>query len=58
MLVRDVQISPFKAANSDEKYVEEILITAGDDVNQVTRDSLHAFWSYIQADICNFLSIF
>ena len=33
-------MSPFKASNSDEKYVEEILITAGDDVNQVTHTKM------------------
>lgn len=31
------QVSPLKAKGSDEKYVEEILITAGDDINQVRR---------------------
>ncbi len=29
------QISPFKKIGTDERYVEEVLITAGDDVNQV-----------------------
>lgn len=29
-------MSPFKKEGSDEKYIEETLITAGDDVNQVS----------------------
>jgi hypothetical protein len=33
--VRGLQISPFKVEGTDKRYVEEVLITAGDDVNQV-----------------------
>jgi len=29
------QVSPFKVAGSKDRYIEETLITAGDDVNQV-----------------------
>ncbi len=32
-----LQLSPFKKIGTDERYVEEVLITAGDDVNQVSR---------------------
>jgi hypothetical protein len=36
------QLSPFKKIGTDERYVEEVLITAGDDVNQVPPPCLRA----------------
>lgn len=52
------QISPFKAANSDEKYLEEILITAGDDINQVRtymKETPEGYLEYGALDVINYL---
>jgi len=50
------QISPFKAKDSDsKKYVEEILITAGDDVNQCRRYMKEGVYEYGAKDVIDFL---
>jgi len=49
------QISPFKAKDSDSKYVEEILITAGDDVNQCRRYMKEGVYEYAAKDVIDFL---
>ena len=48
------QVSPHKAAGSDEKYVEEPLFTAGDDVNSCRRFMKKVDggrWSFPAADV-------
>eukprot|EP00285_Hemiselmis_virescens_P003758 CAMPEP_0173415062 /NCGR_PEP_ID=MMETSP1356-20130122/84659_1 /TAXON_ID=77927 ORGANISM="Hemiselmis virescens, Strain PCC157" /NCGR_SAMPLE_ID=MMETSP1356 /ASSEMBLY_ACC=CAM_ASM_000847 /LENGTH=621 /DNA_ID=CAMNT_0014377285 /DNA_START=156 /DNA_END=2021 /DNA_ORIENTATION=+ len=52
------QVSPFKAQGSEEKYVEEILITAGDDVNQCReymKNNAEGVYEYSAMDVLNYL---
>ena len=48
------QVSPFKKAGETARYVEEILITAGDDVNRCKlfmKQDEHGDWSYTAGDV-------
>eukprot|EP00288_Rhodomonas_lens_P018089 CAMPEP_0177704516 /NCGR_PEP_ID=MMETSP0484_2-20121128/8229_1 /TAXON_ID=354590 /ORGANISM="Rhodomonas lens, Strain RHODO" /LENGTH=593 /DNA_ID=CAMNT_0019215907 /DNA_START=219 /DNA_END=2000 /DNA_ORIENTATION=+ len=52
------QVSPFKKAGSDEKYIEETLITAGDDVNQIKkylRDVGDGHLEYTAQDVIDYV---
>ena len=49
------QVSPFKAAGADTKYVEEILITAGDDVNQCRRYMKEGVYEYSAKTVIDYL---
>ena len=52
------QISPFKKEGSDERYVEEILVTMGDDVNaarKFMKQDENGRWSYSAADVVDYL---
>jgi nitronate monooxygenase len=49
------QISPFKKEGAEEKYVEETLITAGDDINQVRRYLKDGATEYSAMDVINYL---
>jgi len=53
-----LQVSPHKAKGSDERYVEETLITAGDDVNQVRKymkQDANGRWEYSARDVVDYL---
>jgi response regulator of citrate/malate metabolism len=49
------QISPFKVEGEDNKYVEEILITAGDDVNQCRKYMKEGVYEYGAKDVIDYL---
>jgi NAD(P)H-dependent flavin oxidoreductase YrpB (nitropropane dioxygenase family) len=49
------QLSPFKAAGQDTKYLEEILITAGDDVNQARKYMKEGVYEYSAKDVIDYL---
>jgi NAD(P)H-dependent flavin oxidoreductase YrpB (nitropropane dioxygenase family) len=49
------QVSPFKAAGQDAKYLEEILITAGDDVNQARKYMKEGVYEYSAKDVIDYL---
>jgi len=52
------QISPFKKEGSDERYLEEILVTMGDDVNaarKFMKQDENGRWSYSAADVVDYL---
>jgi len=52
------QVSPFKKEGSDEKYIEETLITAGDDINQVKRymyEAPEGHLEYSARDVLNYM---
>lgn len=58
MFLRCAQLSPFKKKDSDEKYLEEILITAGDDINQVRqymKETPDGRLEYSAVDVVNYL---
>jgi len=48
------QLSPFKKEGEDERYLEEILVTMGDDVNaakQFMKQDANGRWSYSATDV-------
>jgi response regulator of citrate/malate metabolism len=49
------QVSPFKAKGSEDKYVEEILITAGDDINQSRRYMKEGVYEYSAKTVVDYL---
>jgi len=53
------QLSPFKKIGTDERYVEEVLITAGDDINQIRRyikgENADGTLEYKAVDVLNYL---
>jgi len=49
------QVSPFKVAGQDSRYVEEILITAGDDVNQCRKYMLEGVYEYDAKTVIDYL---
>jgi len=49
------QVSPFKKNGEDTRYVEEILITAGDDVNQCRKYMKEGVYEYSAMDVVNYL---
>uniref|UniRef100_A0A7S0YVK3 Nitronate monooxygenase domain-containing protein n=1 Tax=Hemiselmis tepida TaxID=464990 RepID=A0A7S0YVK3_9CRYP len=52
------QVSPFKKEGEDNRYVEEILITAGDDVNQVRaymKETEEGHLEYTAVDVLEYL---
>ena len=53
------QISPFKKEGEDERYLEEILVTMGDDVNsakQFMKQDENGRWGYSAVEICNYIT--
>ena len=52
------QLSPFKKEGEDERYLEEILVTMGDDVNmarQVMKQDENGRWSYSATDVVDYI---
>ncbi len=52
------QVSPYKKEGSQEKYVEETLITAGDDINQIKKYMYQAkegHLEYSAKDVLNYM---
>ena len=52
------QVSPFKKEGESERYIEEILITAGDDVNQIRRymkQNKDGEYEYSAKDVIDYL---
>lgn len=52
------QVSPYKKAGEEHKYVEEMLVTAGDDVNQVRqymKETSDGRLEYSANDVINYL---
>jgi len=52
------QVSPLKKIGTDQKYVEETLITAGDDINQIRRfikENADGTLGYPAKDVINYL---
>mmetsp|Transcript_2510 Transcript_2510/g.6006 ORF Transcript_2510/g.6006 Transcript_2510/m.6006 type:complete len:618 (+) Transcript_2510:141-1994(+) len=49
------QVSPHKKKGTDDKYVEEVLITAGDDINQCREYMKDGETEYSAVDVLNYL---
>jgi len=52
------QVSPFKKEGESERYIEEILITAGDDINQIRRYmklNKEGVYEYSARDVIDYL---
>ena len=52
------QLSPFKKEGEDDRYLEEILVTMGDDVNaarKFMRQDANGRWSYSAVDVVDYI---
>jgi len=52
------QLSPFKVDGSDERYLEEILVTMGDDVNaarKFMKEDENGRWGYSATEVVDFI---
>ena len=52
------QLSPFKKEGEDERYLEEILVTMGDDVNaarKFMKQDENGRWSYSATDVVEYI---